>query len=348
MSKEGYKFRNYDPLSEIFENYDSLKDLERAIYVGLTRAQSLVRITCAGSNQSEYFTRLITHNEKFISFSIHKQKSLSEFFSSQNQEEVVLTESEMVSNPLELTHYKLIEFDKCPFSYKLRFYYGFIMPILGPMYYGSKVHNLLYQINKIISEERVFTYDKIRNFIQKEHSPFYQEKEKEVRDYLTKFKNDIKGKIYPEKPFEFSLGNSIIAGRVDLFLKKKVGSNKVIEFKSGMSNKNKEQNVVEQLKLYALALKNENITKGVYYFFGDGKKEEIKINNKQATINFLESVDKISKSNFDPNQKSCANCIFSRFKICPNYESPKKEKTLEEFYDHELDYDLELDNNPVI
>jgi hypothetical protein len=192
--------------------------------------------------------------------------------------------------------------------------------------YGSILHSLLYHINLAIKNKEKYDIDTIiqekvpRTLSHFNFRPL-------IENYLNTFKDELNQIVSIEKPFEFSLGDSIINGRMDLLVKNKNGKYAIVEFKSGTWDYQKEDDTRKQVNLYALSEYNYDITEGIIYFFGSGgKRIDFKITKKQTELEIYDAISKISVGKFDKDIRSCANCVFNDYPICP-YKSSKNPNT---------------------
>ena len=347
MTKDTYKLFKKDVLASIFTYYDPEKDLERAFYVGMTRAKKVLRVSFFGRNASKFLNKLLNRNSHLIDLEVYNNTNLNEFLGKEEKEEGSSLETKEISEEIiELTHYKLIEFWKCSYAYKLRFYYDFVMPPTAQLFYGSKIHNLLYYINLAIKNNKVYTWENIKEYIPKNLEKNYEYNKRKIENYLMIFKKELRSEIFPEFPFEIAIKNAIIRGRVDLLVKERFGKGKILEFKSGMRKTEIEGNALNQLSLYSLALKEQNVKKGSVYFFGDNSKKEVVFDQNQIKLNLMTAIDSISNNEFHPNNEKCDQCVFSQYKLCPHYKEPKYKANYQEDVDSELE--IQEEGNPRI
>ena len=335
VNKGKYKIKNGDFISDLFKYYDPKEDMQRAFYVAITRAKQKLIISYF-DNPSDYIAQLIT-NQSIIFFEKHNQARLFD----KNQEELELMSSQPEKEVLELTYYKLIEFWKCPFAYKLRFHYDLLIPRTFMFTYGSTLHTLLYHLNLAIKNNS--SYDISRLILEKVPNPLLKFNFKLLlENYLSEFKNELNQIIAIEKPFEFSLGESIINGRMDLVVKNKDGKYAIIEFKSGTWSEEKEVQTKKQINLYALSQDENEVTEGIIYFFGtSGKRVDFKINKKQTELEIYAAISKIRNRDFIQNNQKCEDCVFNDYPICPY--NAFKDKSYQKIRDSDAEDDEKQD-----
>lgn len=307
-----------DELKGLFPNYSPSDDFERAKYVAITRAKDQLFFSYSKSNN---WTSEILTNKDLVYSETKEASNILSFIGDESQLEI--RPNSKKENNIELTHYKLEEFLKCPFSYKLRHYNGFAIPSAHSLSYGSILHALLLQINTKISQKENIDIDKFLNDQSGKYSDnnLFRYK-KPIENYLRDFKKELNSlDILPEVQFERNIFGCLFRGRADLVLVNKNGKKIICEFKSGKYSKEAEQKVRRQLELYALAFNYKNIDKGIIYFCGDnGKKIDIKLDSQQTSFGINNIIDEIKNYNFKPNSNNCnqgRECIFSPF--CPYY-----------------------------
>ena len=76
--------------------------------------------------------------------------------------------------------------------------------------------------------------------------------------------------------------------------------------------------LVSTVNLYALSQNEYDVTEGIIYFFGSGgKRIDFKITKKQTELEIYDAISNISLGKFDKDRRSCENCIFNEYPICP-------------------------------
>jgi DNA helicase II / ATP-dependent DNA helicase PcrA len=337
-TKDNYRDMNNDLVSDLFPEFDSIEDSRRAFYVGMTRAMQSLIISYSGV-KSDYVEKLQESPEVQVERFGHGG-GLNEFMRNEENEEVSQFKTLKVKEGIKsMTYYKLVEYWKCKFAYKLRFYYNMIIPYTGELGYGSKIHTLLYHLNLILSKNGGLSWDEILEKVPEKYKGDYLKYEKNFRRYLSELKNELKSIVEPEKSFRFNEGNMIIDGRIDLLVKNDDDTYTIIEFKSGNYKEKGDQlkSAEEQIELYALAIRKKfNVTKGIVFFFGNGNKRSFKINKNEINLKLISAISGINNLDFEPssNEEACGSCVFSKYKICPynryGGETPKINEDNEE------------------
>ncbi|MFH0906129.1 MAG: ATP-dependent DNA helicase [archaeon] len=332
VNKENYKNKNDDFIKDLFKNYNSIKDMERAFYVAITRAKQKLFISYF-SNPAEYIDKL-SNTDNLINYKIENNQTLFEEKTGQLVLESILSEEKM----FKLTYYKLIEYWKCPFAYKLRFYNNFAIPRIYSLNYGSVLHALLYNLNlKIKNKESYDLNQLIKEKVSEDMSKY--DFTMLLQNYLSDFKDELKSVVAIEKSFEFIFGGAIINGRIDLIIKNKDNQKIIVEFKSGGYNPAKVPDVKKQINLYALSQNDTNIKKGIIYFLQktSNKKITFDLNQNQTELNIYDAIGKIKLNKFETNSNNCAGCVFNEYPICPYHKQSKTNLDADELDHYKMD-----------
>lgn len=318
LNKDNYKLMNKDQISDLFPEYDESEDAKRAFYVGITRAMDLLVLSYY-QNKIDYVAILqktnFLHTEKF-----GHGLGLNGFLNNEEDELNQLRTLKPKQDVLNMTYYKLIEYWKCKYAYKLRFHYNMFVPYKGELGYGSKIHNLLYHLNLVLKDHKNLSWEELIKKIPEKHKTDAEKYKPKLIRYLDKFKRELKNIVKPEMPFHFSLNNMVVDGRIDLLISNNDGSYTIVEFKSGKYKTDILKVAKDQIELYALSIKKDyNVTKGIVFFFGDGYKEIFNVNVKNMNLNLIITLQEINALNFEPcnNKNICETCVFSQYKICP-------------------------------
>ena len=151
---------------------------------------------------------------------------------------------------------------ECPYSFKLRFMYGFNPPIDEALGQGKGLHDCLFELHDRVLTGGDTTVAAVDELVDRHvHLPFaypelreklIQSAKKKVRAYI-----EDRGETFPEvehaeRPVEIEAGNRIrVAGRIDLIKRKDSDEVVVIDFKS--NDRTQAEEVTDlQLHVYAL------------------------------------------------------------------------------------------------
>lgn len=151
---------------------------------------------------------------------------------------------------------------ECPYSFKLRFLYGFNPPIAEALGYGKGLHDALFEMHdRILMGEDVdagvvpelvdrhvflpFAYPELR-------SKLSESAKRRLEDYIAARSATFSDIEHAERPIEIDLGDGIrVTGRIDLIRRRSTNEVVVIDFKSNDRTQQEEVTAL-QLRVYAL------------------------------------------------------------------------------------------------
>ena len=156
-------------------------------------------------------------------------------------------------------------YDRCPYDYKLRFIYGFNPKIAMALGYGRAVHNIL-NIIHTMSKEKTLTLEEVSAIVDENfflrYAPksymdiFKKSAERVIGNYVDKFSEGFNLILETEKRFEFSLGDALIFGSIDMIKKLneegEIEGIEIVDFKE-RDDSELATDYEKQLKLYAIA-----------------------------------------------------------------------------------------------
>jgi len=334
-------------IKEILPSGDfHLEEERRLFYVGMTRAKSLLFFTAAqyyGEGKRErkispfVFEALGKDNvEKTINTLKPKdigQLSLLNWEQIPEKEEI--TGAKQITPVTYLSYSQIQTFDICPLHYKLRYILKIPTPQSSAQSFGTSVHSTLrdfYQSwaigQKLNIKDTPLLIEK--NWISdgyqsKEHEKKALEKAKNlVFDYLEKNFDQNNLPLSLELPFNFTIDNLKIGGRIDRI--DSLGNNKIeiLDYKTGTNIPDEKFLAKDmQLTVYALAAtevhdrllhkKPEEVVLSLYYieeakkFTTTRTKEEL----EEAKKYILKKAEEIANSDFKcSGHRFCMNCEF--------------------------------------
>ncbi|MBU0635733.1 ATP-dependent helicase, partial [Candidatus Micrarchaeota archaeon] len=330
-------YNSQDELKELFPDYNSAEDFNRAKYVAITRAKD--ELVFSYSKLVKEITKILAFND-LVYVESNEAANLTTFF--EEDKKLLIRPNKHKKSLIELTYYKIEEYLNCPYSYKLRHYNEFAVPRSFQLTYGSTLHNLLYHLNLRIAKKKGVGLGKLIEEKLPKYSNFNPNRFKKLlENYLRDFEKELNNyKIIPEKPFEVPVPGGIFRGKIDLVLEISTNEKIICEFKSGKHNKYSEDKAKRQLMEYAMALKDAAIKKGILYFFGSSSKIEFNL-NEPMTLNFQNIITKIKAKDFTPNSKNCkivGECKFSV--ICPFFNGKAQQlERIDEQYEDGIEFD---------
>ena len=151
---------------------------------------------------------------------------------------------------------------ECPYSFKLRFLYGFNPPIAEALGYGKGLHDALFEMHDRVLQGEEIDVDCVPELVERHvYLPFAY---RDLRETLSAAANrrleayiaargatfaDIE---HAERPIEIDLGDGIrVTGRIDLIRRRSTNEVIVIDFKS--NDRTQQEEVTDlQLRVYAL------------------------------------------------------------------------------------------------
>lgn len=237
----------------------TVEDERRLFYVALTRAEKYLFCTYAPivSNtqqrkRSDFMAEVTAASAYMLTHESPQFGSPPKLPAQPRREE----------QPVVLSFSELKYFFECPYSFKLRFLYGFDNPVDPALGYGRALHNALAEVHAEAIQNNIYGPADVPTLWQ-EHLflPFatpdvqlYLEKTgaEALTNYLVQHQRDLMQIEHVEKPIELKLGEGIVVnGRIDLI--RRVGSDDwaIVDFKS-TQRAQQEDTTLKQLQVYAL------------------------------------------------------------------------------------------------
>jgi len=311
-----------------------LEDERRLFYVAITRSQKFLFLTGARKT-----------------YSLKRDKSPSIFFN-EFPEGYALTSPEpdptdRVISDIEITeplrnfptsYSDLRYYDRCPYDYKLRCIYGFNPGVVMALGYGRNVHNVLNILHNDF-RDTIPSADEVEdivynNFFMRYAPEAYAERfrksiTKLVGNYVDRHAGDFNLVLEAEKSFEFSLGNGLISGNIDLIKKLDAEGNlegiEIVDFKN-REDTELATDYEKQLKLYAIASLRSlglNPKKATVHHLDDDSLTEVNISPGElgrVEDEVKDEILNITRRNFpkNPGSSRCRKCDFKL--ICNHRE----------------------------
>jgi DNA helicase II / ATP-dependent DNA helicase PcrA len=144
---------------------------------------------------------------------------------------------------LALSFSQLKYFFECPYSFKLRFQYGFDAPIDRAIGYGRSLHNALAEIHHESFRGRIPSVEQVPTLVTEHlYLPYASEEvrenaraaaEESLKRYLRLHGRTLSKLEHVEKTVELKLADGIVVnGRIDLIRRTDTGQTSVVDFKS--------------------------------------------------------------------------------------------------------------------
>jgi DNA helicase II / ATP-dependent DNA helicase PcrA len=235
----------------------TVEDERRLYYVAITRAERYLFQTWSPGTSNQY-------------------QRVSQFWQESTSAGQVLTEepptaaARVYLEPqprreeitLALTFSELKYFFDCPYSFKLRFLYGFQEPTNRAHGYGKSLHDMLAEIHSESIRGRIPTVADVPRLVDDHlHLPYANTQIEEniritannsLRSYLQRNGDTLDKLEHVEKDIELKLGDGIVVnGRIDLIRRTDTNDMVVVDFKSSQRAQT-EDITRQQLQMYAL------------------------------------------------------------------------------------------------
>jgi DNA helicase-2/ATP-dependent DNA helicase PcrA len=240
------------------------QDERRLLYVALTRAKKFLTVSRAPYRTAKRAWRKPSFlwPEVQASFAALDTPAPAKPFERLEQQR------ERDVNEIELSFSELKYAFECPYSFKLRFLYGFNPPIAEALGFGRGLHDSLFELHSRALEGEAIDASVIPELVDRHlFLPFaYPTLEADLHKAATERLNayiDKRGATFDdiehaEHPVEIELGDGIrVTGRVDLIRRKSTDEVVIIDFKS---SKLAQQEQVSALQLNVYALGYEQAT----------------------------------------------------------------------------------------
>lgn len=236
----------------------TVEDERRLFYVALTRAEKYLFCTFAPiETNRQQRKRSVFLNELTPASPYVLTEEMPQF-----QTNTLPPRPRHAAQAVTLSFSELKFFFECPYSFKMRYLYGFDSPVDPNIGYGNALHNALAEIHhRAIGGDLLSSADIEQLWERHEHFPFATPQVQEYLDkngkealsrYLEQHGRDLTRIEHVEKPIELKLGDGIVVnGRIDLI--RRLGSDdwSIVDFKS-TERAQTENLTLKQLQIYAL------------------------------------------------------------------------------------------------
>lgn len=235
----------------------TVEDERRLFYVAVTRAERY--LFCSWSPVPG--NRLYNKISPFLN-----ELTASEFVLSSDAAAPVVAklmpQPRHAEQTLALTFSELKYYFLCPYSFKLRFLYGFNEPIIQAMGYGKSIHDALAEIHAESLQGNIPDVSEVGRLVDTHlnlpfANPLIYDQLKNaacvtVENYLSTNRSHLDKLEHVEKAIELKLGDGIVVnGRIDLIRRTDRNEWVVVDFKSS-GRAQAEDLTTRQLQVYAL------------------------------------------------------------------------------------------------
>jgi len=239
------------------DRYDgSIEDERRLFYVAVTRSKKYLYCSFAPVPDNQLYRKPSEFFQDFIRspnvLTAEPKRAVKKIAPKPKREtpNVVLSFSE------------LKYFFECPYSFKLRFLYGFNPPLHEALGLGKSLHDALSQLHKQAISGQIIKESEIEPLVDRHlHTPFAYPKLKEhlraaavvaIRRYLQNHGASLTQTVHSEQQVEIQVSPGItVNGRIDLIKKLDTGEVAIVDFKS--TERSQAEDVTRtQLHTYAI------------------------------------------------------------------------------------------------
>ncbi|MEV6982300.1 PD-(D/E)XK nuclease family protein [Sphaerisporangium sp. NPDC051017] len=150
---------------------------------------------------------------------------------------------------------------ECPYQFKLRFLYGFDVPIREELGYGKSLHDVMAEIHKRAIDGDLVDDVEVEDLVDRHlHAPFAGDVLKgqlrnaalgAVRRYLRENGDQLSKTLYSEQPIRVHVASGVtVDGRIDLIRRLDTDETSIVDFKSTQRAQT-EDITRDQLHVYA-------------------------------------------------------------------------------------------------
>lgn len=325
---------------DVPEGDQHIQEERRLFYVGMTRAQKYLFLTCAKNyggkrdkNPSGFLEETGLQIVEFTSEDIKASKtqtSLFGFTSDFRKPDVSLNKP---YEPDFVSYTQISTYKTCPLQYK----YSYVLKIPGTpshaLSFGNTIHSTLKEFHTLLASGRVPSladvlelYDRFWDplgYISEEHKK--ERYESGIKILTNYYENAIKEMAKPkalEQSFNIRIDGMRVYGRIDRIDPLPDGGVEIIDYKTGNPKDQKEVDKDDQVAVYAIAakeaLKLEPKKLSLYFVETDQKvtttRTDEQLEAKKQEI--MQEINKIRSGNFLANPGMHCNYCDYRF-ICP-------------------------------
>lgn len=240
----------------------TVEDETRLFYVAVTRAQKYLAVTFTPGPNQLFKSRSIFFDH------CADQRWVSTKPSSRPLPDRIEPKARHETPQVTLSFSELKYYFECPYSFKLRFLYGFNPPLHEALGYGKGLHDALAEVHKkAIAGEPLGASDATDLVRRHLHTPFaYPELRKTleksaiaaVQRYFATHGDEIPRTVYSEKQIQVHVAPGItVDGRIDLIRKLDTDELAIVDFKS---TDRAQAEVVTRDQLHVYAVGYEELT----------------------------------------------------------------------------------------
>ena len=215
----------------------TVQDETRLFYVAVTRAQKYLAVTFSpGPNQ-------LYRNRSELFDHCANQIWVSTKESAAALPDRITPRARQETPQVTFSFSELKYLFECPYSFKLRFLYGFNPPLHEALGYGKGLHDALSEVHKKAVNGEIIDVSAARDLVDRHlHTPFaYPELRKTLKEsavgaiqrYFAVHGDEIPRTVYSEKQIQVHIAQGItVDGRIDLIRRLDTDELSIVDFKS--------------------------------------------------------------------------------------------------------------------
>jgi len=232
-----------------------------------------------------------------------------------------------------LSYSQLAYFLQCPVRYKYSVLYGMVSALPELTYFGANVHRALEELHNRAREGLHPSEAMVEDIVSQTWvaGPAADAKKEEarkrhaiewIRKYIREHGEDFSRIIAAETGFSYSVGDSILVGKVDLIRESPQGGVEIVDFKASSRYSDAKERTDMQLAFYALGVEGTlayKVQSRTAHFLGDGSVDSWPWSTERAAstqAGLCDVLDTISRQEFTPRSEYCTHCDEFRA-ICP-------------------------------
>ncbi len=319
------------------ERYESgnVQDERRLFYVAVTRSKKYLFFTRAKYNlQAKEISTFLTESKK-SPFTIEYGDSIN--YSNRICESDERDEAEIILNFSVLN-----DFYRCPYCFKLTYFYGFVQPLNPRLGYGRSLHDIVMKIHRTYTDFGQVDRKELPDMIENNFYLPYADNlineslkgkaHRSINQYFDENHKDFDKIIFSEKDIEIDLGNGIrVNGRMDLVKRFELDGERtfIVDFKTAEREAYIDVSE-EQLKIYALGYKKlsgENADYIEFYNLDKNEQDRKLLSGRDLELtekNIINAANTIRGNRLEKkcSKERCRECYMNH--ICLTGEKKKE------------------------
>jgi DNA helicase-2/ATP-dependent DNA helicase PcrA len=305
------------------KRYESgdVEDERRLFYVAVTRSKKYLYLTRAKYNKQAKDISIFLTESKKSPFIFEHADTID--YSSRVFENEEHNDAEIILNFSVLN-----DFYRCPYCFKLTYFYGFVQPLNPRLGYGRSLHDIVMKIHRTYTDSGEVNKSDLPEMIENNfylpyadtliNNNLKEKAHKSIHQYFDDNHKDFNKIIFSEKDIEIDLGDGIrVNGRMDLVKRMELDGERtfIVDFKTAEREAYIDVSE-EQLKIYALGYKKlsgENADYIEFYNLDKNEQDRKKLSHKdleETEKNIISAARMIRGNMLDKscNKAKCKEC----------------------------------------